>query len=1296
MFSKPTPDATITGREKYRTIRPECSGLKVRTPELDPESFRALVACFGANGSIPEISKLIDEASDRTIRQTVDLLNATFLANAGVRADSRGIVRSLKKKGRWEPALAGFSPAFVDPDRIRALINLLSLGNRNSLIVKTVQSFDPTSTQAGFEVLSRLVKTRAFGELSRKLKSDPLNDRERGRLLEILAEFFRRPTSYHSARLLLEDMIAGRSAPVWKLAFGEGESILEASSRFRLLLKDFSGNDGLRRLALFHRGFHRPVSCWGDGKVFAEPWKNLSRELTIHARAGEVPLLGFVGRFAPMTALGIPELCAMPDEFLEHYPAIMRLTAGRSGGEYLRLLHLIFTGGFGENAGYFVGEWGVSLAEALTMVEAKSWFGDLLLLVGELDAEDRDLFAGWMRTLLRDREAWTAVISEWSAADLGPVFADVGQLLVASPTELATMLDSIRELFESSRVHPWFEGWKKIAAESDANGMQSLTDLKGFPEAATAIGRMAEDGRLAAILGDVLELLAGAAGERSAVVVESESMIRKSPRHGFVGSDLRAIETLAAMDVSLRACANLDLRKAPREQRETYEACLAGGGVDAGAIAGLRAAQSWTITDGDGSRSFLDSLLRGWISLPLTVSEKRELIAMVTGKRDGLPPVTPEAVRETIDWIRDRIGTADGVSPTRFFSILNRFQNGLRISLSKWESFFEKIGRVLDDQRFVPMVRALRTLTDPAVSGDTKIGPAPIPPTDEITEWVRDLECERDPRLAAVRAGDIVREYREGVVGWERPGGKIPLRWEPEPLKVRLRALAESLTPDLRANLYAWLGSLDSKRAAKWFVDRGGDSRLVAVMDPDTEKLRVRSMTSLDRLESILVNSDFSYLINGNFGLKFMAKFAEAWGDEPRSRWPREIQERYSGRKTPPRLEEVYAEILAFIRWFEKFGGMPSVPKCVAKDGAIAPTAFEESWASAPDLVVPFSVKAKAFNLKQTLSVVGENLPGASGSGAEGMRLLRDLFWAVHSSAPRADRDPGTPERNPLRFIQRLGDLGGLRSISRGLQSLELASERIALEDAFGGLRLAVGEPALDRILAKFLANPASLDRLVDASAQSSEFRVGTFLFGAFSALAADRTLRVSPAIVRFLDSILVGSDETLPISLLADAVLWAGEKSSSPVRLRTLRAPDSATRERIAGFGAYLETRALAALHEFPLREAVTLLDRDAALRNDLILEGRRWVGGEARQSDGGRPANVELGPYFDLILSDEHPEVRRAIGLWCRRSAGRYAFELSSRPDEALLMIDGLLRSGRSEAFNEFLEALLRELPN
>ncbi|MBS1963900.1 MAG: hypothetical protein JST04_16940 [Bdellovibrionales bacterium] len=1308
MFSKTDADPGVIGREKYRAVRPECTGLKLQSPVLDSASFRKLVECFGANGSIPEIAQLVSDASDSTIRQTVDLLNATFLSDADVRADSRGIVRALKKSGRWEPALAGFAPAFSDPARIRALVRLLSLGGRDPQIVKTVQSFDPADTLAGFELISRLVRTRAFAELSRKVQDDPLTPAERARLLDLLTDFFRRPTPYRSANRLFTDMAAGKSAPVWDFAFGSGEqsggALLDSMARFGTLLHEYAGPDGLASLARLHRGFHHPIACWGEGKVFPEPWTNLERELSVHAAAGDSAFRDFIGRFAPLTALAVPGICELPPEFIAEYPSILRLTVGRAGGEHLGVLSRILTGGFGVSAGYFVGEWGDSLAEALRILEAKPWFGDLVLLFGEFDGGDRELIAGWMNALLRERAIWTAVTATFREQDLDPVFADIGAVLGASPGELASMLDAIQELFASAKVHPWFEGWKKIAANSDANGIRSLADLDSFPAAAKAVGRMAEDGRLAAILGDVLELLYG--GERSGergpgresrapVAVVAESYVAKSPRHAFAGSDLRSVESPAPFDDSLKACARLDLGKPASAQWETYQTCVAGGGVDAHSFAGLRAGTDWTIVEDGKTVSLFSFFVASAVKLPLSTAERRTLVAMVSGGIPGLPGLSADSVREAVAGVRARLGTAPGGAPTRIFAILGRLRGSLGLSAAHFEKFFGGVERMLEDARFAPLARAIRALEDPAKSGrDARVGPAPMPPAGDTAAWVRALECEPESGRAAARANEIGREFSEGVLGWERPGGKLPLEWDARELRPRLREFAESLaSPALRAGLYAWLESLDAKETARWFADRANDPRLVAVMDPETKRLRVRWMTSLDRFESILVNSNFSYLLNGNYGLKFIGKFAEAWGDEPRNRWPREIQERYSGRKTPPTLADVAGEVENFLDWFEKFGGIPSVLSCVAKDGPIAKVAFEDPWATAPDLLIPFDVKAKAFNLKQTLSVVRENLPGSGTAAAGGMRMLRDLFWAIYSSAPRSDRDANDGDRNPLRFLQRAGDLGILRSASRGLQSMEFASERAALEDAFASLRALVAEPAFDRVLAKTVARSSALERMVDAAYSDSAFDFGALANSALSGIAADRALGVMPAVLRFVDPLLGSADGgDFPELLVADLVREAG-RGDRARRLTTLRPVSARARATLAGMGGFAENRILSALGAFPLREAVKLLDRDADLRDQFLAEGRRWF---ARQSDGERGATETPSAMMDLLLSEDHPEVRRAIGLWCGASAGRAVYELSSRPDEALLMVDGLLQAGDSPVFADFLEALIRELRN
>jgi hypothetical protein len=314
------------------------------------------------------------------------------------------------------------------------------------------------------------------------------------------------------------------------------------------------------------------------------------------------------------------------------------------------------------------------------------------------------------------------------------------------------------------------------------------------------------------------------------------------------------------------------------------------------------------------------------------------------------------------------------------------------------------------------------------------------------------------------------------------------------------------------------------------------------------------------------------------------------------------------------------------------------------------------------------------------------------------MRLLRDAFWAIYASAPSADRNASRPERNPLRFFQRLGDLGILGSASRGLQSFDRASERLALEDAIGSIRTVVSEPAFDRLVAKVVDHPTSLGAWADRTEEVPDFRLGTLTFRAFSALAAEKTLRISPAVFRYAESVFGGPGDPLPDSFIGDALVALGTAASDSesTRLHTLRLPDGIPHERLAGLGDFLEDRIFPTTLSLPLRGAISQLDRDREFRDRFFQALRRETVDSARQSDGDSEADSALDPNFDLVLSPEHPELRRAIAAWCGRSAGPYAFELSSRPDEALLMIDGLLDSAESPAFTDFFAALLRELAN
>ncbi len=1305
MFSKDRHDPGVEGRQNYRKVAPECSGLRIEKSELDSATFRSLIKCFNANGSIPEIAALVNEASEKTLAQSVDILNTAFLGDPKILAESRGTIRSLDAEKKWEPLVAGFRSALEDPERLRALIRLLSVGTNGedkstvlpNLLPETIGRFSPTETMAGFELLGRLARSKAFRSLREKVLNSPLTSDERSRLILILANFFKRETPYRSAKLLTDDMIGGRSSSLWGFAFGSeaggNSEVLDRSSRFYTLLREFGAHEGsgLRKLSLFHQGFHHPVSCWGGGKVFAEPWDHLVDEIDIHS--ADDRLLPFLTRFATITAMSIGEICEIPVHFRQYYPAVTELTVGRAGGEYLGVLARVFSEKLGRSAGFFVGEWGESLADTLAILKDRDWFPDLVLLFAELDGQDRDRIAGWVQALLRDETNWKKKSASWTTEDVGDFFHDFGLILSSEPDQLVTWIDSVEGLFESSRSHPWFQGWKKIAIGSNEMGVSALVSLKTFPAAARTLGAMAADGRLASILGDILELLGGgSAVSTNGDLAVREVTARRELRHAYSGSDLREIETPVVLDDSLRACTELDLGKKPAEQWETYSKCLAGGGVDAKALAGLRGAQD-SRSIGGSAETFVDSIVHSFVTLPFGLEEKRALISVITGKAAGIPAFSADAIHALIE------SAQKFSSPT--IAVLGKLESAIGSGVDVWNGFFKRIESALVDSRFTPAIRAVRALV-PLDSEyyQVRVGPAKSPDSRDLTPAIREVECLNSSREIDARAAEITDEFREGVLGWERPGGKLPLAWTPETLRPRLRGLADSLrSVTLRGNLYAWISSLEPKAAGAWFYSRAQDARLVAVMDPDAEVPRLRWMTTLDRLESILVNSNFTYALPGNYGLKFIEKFSESWGDEPRAKWPREIQVRFPGRKKPPTLRETYEEVRGFLRTFERLGGMPKIPSCVESD--LVP----EAWASAPGFLIDFSVKTKAFNLKQTLSAIEENLPDSGSPNAGGMRLLRDLFWAVNSSAPVSDRSPSKPEKNPITFLQKFGELGGLRILSRGLQAIETRGEVAALEDVFGGLAGIVSEPAFDRILARIVASPDSFESWVAAAYGPSTRGTGslfsfTRMMGTvMSAVAVDRSLRIGPALIRFIDSEI--APDPFPVSLAGDLIRFSGEASTrdAPALFTSSRATNAAGIQALATFRSFFESAGIDLLRAVPIRLLVKALDRDPLLRKEIFnrleeFRSLRQANGESMRSSDRGSDSTDVA--LDLILSENHPEVRRFIALWCGQYGGRYAFEFASHPNESSLIIDGILGSATSTQFKDFLDALLRQLPD
>lgn len=1294
MFSKTERDPLASGRGHYRKIRAECSGLQIQSTELTVSSFRSLIQCFNANGSLPEIAILVSESTEKGLAQSVELLNDAFLRNPKVLRESREIMQRLQQEGSWESGIQGFRSLLESPESLRALVRLTSMERTSpSILVQSLDALEPRETIAAFELIGRLASSPAYRSLTEKIQKSPLNDSEKSRLIKILEQFLKKETPHRSAFQLVQDLAAGKSGSLWSYVLGEkSDDLLDATSRFYTLLKDFGFENGkpLRQLSRFHQSFHRPISCWGGGKTFVEPWKNLASELKSHSSPGQ--FLPFIFRFASTTTLTVDGFCAIPKSFLGYYPTLTGLALGRSGGEYVEVVRQVFASDLGVSAGYFVGEWGESLSEILSILEKKEWFGDIILLIAELDSSDRDQIAIWTAGLLRNHAEWTELSARWSTEQIHGFFSDLGSVLSLGPGAITEMMHSFHLFYEVSDNHPWFDAWKRVALKSADNGLEALTKSDPFPAASIALAKMAEDGSLADLLSAVVELVSGnTLPVDSSAFPRREVSVRRPLRHTFSVSDLMLVDSTLDLDSSLRACARLDLNKTATQQWSTYEKCMSGGGVSKQSLKAFSVAKSWKMPSVSVSNGSLlsDSFFESIIQLPLSTQEKGALLKVISSH-------DPADSFFSVDSFLAILKKTKIYVSVEIFRILHELEIRGGMNERGWNIFFQKFQAALEDPALPSLYDSLSKLNTPAQNDPhalERLKPPRMPQMESLADSVEKIECEKDGgKNALQRAADISSEYRDAVLGWERLEGKLPTAWNATELKVRMRAFSKSIgSPVLRQHLYEWISGNASKDIATWFWKRSGDAVAVTVMDSDG-KLHVRWMSTLDRLESILVNSNFSYgrpFFVKNHGIRFIEKFSEAWGDEPREAWPKEIQARYRGRKQPPTLREVQAEVRQFLHTFQLYGGLPPIPNC-------AKAALGGQWSSNP--LVSREIQAKVYNLRQTLSVIDENLPGSEHPNREGMRFLRGLFWTVRSSE-------GNQNEEPLRFFQKLGDLGALRSVSRGLQTLQTREDLFVLEDVFASLSTWAADPSFDDLVARVLTAPHGFDPWIEAAFLPSSangvpnFEWNHFISRVFSIVAMDRETGLIPIALKAVSESLEG--RSFPEFLVAETVRFLGEPRSPDGSLQwmTLRSsPESKVkmRKEVTLFGL---RRILPLLRAFPIGETLDLLNRDPMLRKDFWTEARKWTA--ARQAavdrEEGKMASSPTGHRFlKGFFAKENPELRRAVGLWCGTSAGTYVSALSARPDEAALMIDGLLQSLSSPMTKDLIEAMLRQLPD
>jgi hypothetical protein len=281
-----------------------------------------------------------------------------------------------------------------------------------------------------------------------------------------------------------------------------------------------------------------------------------------------------------------------------------------------------------------------------------------------------------------------------------------------------------------------------------------------------------------------------------------------------------------------------------------------------------------------------------------------------------------------------------------------------------------------------------------------------------------------------------------------------------------------------------------------FFKVRSTDARMITYIYPGEKIPRVRVVSSLDRLELVVVDANFEapWPIGSktNFAIQFLTQIGYAWGDEPREAWPEDIQAMYPSGKRPPTLREAVNEILKTQRLFENLMGFPLLPPCAKTPDFNGPD-WPRGNARLPSTLPGFltggisvyELQRRLFNLNQVLSVVVENLPDQPGPLSGGLRILRNLFFELARTDPEwiRARKPGTIDEKAgirsdsynISFIADAVRLGMTRQIGLLLRGVERKDPEVF--EFFKAFIEAAKSPQTEQLLNSiFLGEPSADD----------------------------------------------------------------------------------------------------------------------------------------------------------------------------------------------------------------------------
>lgn len=678
-------------------------------------------------------------------------------------------------------------------------------------------------------------------------------------------------------------------------------------------------------------------------------------------------------------------------------------------------------------------------------------WNDLLLTASLLRMEDREQFKTVLDFLIRplaelNGESVFDVLRETFAQipsrDLAGFLWSLRGFINSDKELLGPVLTKFRTAYYANDVHPMLQLLRQVMADANTNekffdALFRVSETEEFRDVVQLISKMAQDHRLKDLMGAALGLFQKFGMEGKVEVHEGVEPVFEADahrRHNLRASDLIGFrhELRSPREDWELACRQLDFgfnladydKPGYSQQISNVVSCLNHSDQYSNveeAILFLR--QNKTEDGRDYFQLFIDQVK----SIGLSKSQVGFLVdRWMNSFDDGRFLKILSAVPY---WVAPELKNQKTGSIAEPFLKIGKplLSKEVRPALDRLQELSADVLRRSD---FPLLLKYVKEIFERYPSSQSEIDPEKYD-LDQIEQWIQEKECRHcDLRERALQ---VIEDYRHAVTGWDliqdNLGKHVRKSWKYEDFSGQFKSLLDILMKPDAQGLKTYSGSkgrvfdallrftryfslqpgkkpnreqhYTSDHLIRWLRDRSNDHQLITFYYPGESEPRVRLVNSLDRLELVLIGADFTAPVLGtNFGLKFLADIADAWGDEDPSLWPEPIQRKARRGEQIRTLAEVVQEINQTQSRFE---------------GLV-------SWL--PGMA---SIRPQMYNIHQVISVLDENVKNG------GLRVLRDLFYQIYYTNLKSNQSP-TANDNHLKAILKMVRMGIFRQLGRTIK----------------------------------------------------------------------------------------------------------------------------------------------------------------------------------------------------------------------------------------------------------------------